>query len=130
MALTIEQIRETEDDAELVELLCEELQSGLPDELREDRDRFFAALPALPKGLRAMAGMHFFEVSMTLDDLPWHFANQNDPRDLRETLDGLRELELTLVADLFEQSWKLMEPHFDALRSDQVNGENFYDWLE
>jgi hypothetical protein len=130
MALTVEQIGNTEDDDELVELLCDELQLWLPDELRDDRDRFHAALPALPQGLRAMAGMHFFDVSMTLDDLPWHFANQNDPRDLQETLDGLRELELSKVADLFEKAWRLMEPHFEKLRSDDINGENFYDWLE
>jgi hypothetical protein len=36
---------------------------------------------------------------MTLDSLAWHFGNQNDEGDLRETLNGLRELELNKVAD-------------------------------
>ena len=40
-----------------------------------------------------MAGMHFFDVSMTLDDLAWHFGNQHAEDALRETWNGLIELE-------------------------------------
>jgi hypothetical protein len=130
MALTIETIRATEDSEALVDLLSNELQRLLPDEIREDRNRFHQTLDSLPRGLRAMAGMHFFDVSMTMDDLAWHFGNQNDVRDLKETLDGLRELELPEIAEFFEQAWKIMEPHFDALRGPDVTSDNFYDWLE
>jgi hypothetical protein len=130
MALTIDAIEATESNEELLELLTDELQRVLPAEVQEDRERFHAALGTLPRGLRAMAGMHFFSVSMEIDDLAWHFGNQNEERDLTETLNGLRELELTEIASLFEKAWKLLEPHFEALRSERVNGENFYDWLE
>jgi hypothetical protein len=129
MALTIQAIQEAESNEELLELLTDELQRLLPEELRDNQQLFRKKFEALPRGLRAMAGMHFFSVSMTLDDLAWHFANQNDALDLRETLNGLRELELTEVAKFFEEAWTLMEPHLDTLRSDAVNGNNFYDWL-
>jgi hypothetical protein len=130
MALTVEQIRNTVDDEELVDLLSAELQRLLPDEIQEDRDLYHLTLEFLQRGLRAMAGMHFFDVSMTMDDLAWHFGNQNDLRDLKETLDGLRELELHEIADFFDRAWKIMEPHFDALRGPDVTSGNFYEWLE
>lgn len=130
MAITVEAIRATEGDEELVDLLSAELQILLPDEIQEDRDRYHLTLETLPRGLRAMAGMHFFDVSMTMDDLAWHFGNQNDVRDLKETLDGLREIDLPEIADYFERAWKIMEPHFDALRGPDVTSDNFYDWLE
>jgi len=129
MALTAELIQATEDDEALFELLSGELQRLLPDEIREDEGRYHEALAGLPQGLRAMAGMHFFDVSMTMDDLAWHFGNQNDERDLSETLNGLRELELTEISVYFEQAWKIMEPQFEALRGPGVTSENFYDWL-
>ena len=74
-----------------------------------------------------MAGMHFFDVSMSLDDLAWHFGNQNDERDLRETLNGLRELELLEIADLFDQMWEFMKPHMAALKSVDFGGKDFSD---
>lgn len=129
MALTVETIRAAKDDQALFDLLSGELQRLLPEELQEDRDHYHATLDHLPRGLRAMAGIHFFDISMTLDDLAWHFGNQNDERDLRETLNGLRELELPEVAERFERAWKMMEPHFEALRGEEIGPENFYDWL-
>jgi hypothetical protein len=130
MALTIETIRATEDDEALVDLLLVELQRLLPESMQEDRDRFHGMLASLPRGLRAMAGMHFFDVSMSLDNLAWHFGNQNDERDLQETLDGLRELELTEIADMFEKMWQFMKPHMKALQSGDFGGKDFPDWLK
>lgn len=130
MALTVEQIDAAESDQAMVDLLSAELQRLLPEEVQEDRDRYHQKIATLPPGLRAMAGMHFFDVSMTMDDLAWHFGNQNDERDLQETLNGLRELELNEVADRFEKAWKILEPHFNAFRDGTVKAENFYDWSE
>jgi hypothetical protein len=130
MALTIEQILPAQSDKALFDLLSGELKRLLPEEKQEDREWYSKALEKLPRGLRAMAGMHFFDVSMALDDLAWHFGNQNDERDLKETLNGLRELELFEIADLFERAWRIMGPHFDALRGPDVTNENFYEWLE
>jgi hypothetical protein len=98
MALTVEAIETAENNDALFDLLSAELQRLLPKEVRDDLDLYHEKLASMPRGLRAMAGMHFFDVSMSMDDLAWHFGNQNDERDLQETLNGLRELELTEIA--------------------------------
>lgn len=76
-----------------------------------------------------MAGIHFFDVCMTLDSLDWHFGSQNDERDLNETPNGLRELELPEIADIFEQLWEFMKPHMAELRSGDFGGKDPADWL-
>ncbi|MGA3135153.1 MAG: hypothetical protein ABSC88_04075 [Terracidiphilus sp.] len=129
MTLSIETIRATENDAELFDLLATELDRLLPDEVKEDPDRYYQALDSLPRGLRAMAGIYFFNVSMTLDSLSLYFGSHHEERDLRETLNGLRELELTEIADLFEQACKFMEPHMAQLQSGDYGGKEFTDWL-
>ena len=130
MALTIEQIKTTRDDEALFDLLSEELKRLLPPEKQEDRDWYYGVLDTLPRGLRAMNGMYFFDVSMAIDSLAWNFGNQNDERDLRETLNGLRELELPEIAEMFEQMWEFMKPHMIALQSGDLGGKDFTDWLE
>jgi hypothetical protein len=130
MALAIDQIRATDDNEKLFDLLSTELKRLLPPEKQEDREWYYKTLETLPRGLRAMNGMWFFDVSMSCDSLAWHFGNQNDERDLRETLDGLRELEMPEVADMFEQMWEFMKPHMAALRSGDLGGKDFTDWLE
>ena len=91
MSLTIEKIRTTENSEALFDLLSAELQRLLPPKKQDDREWYYETIESLPRGLRAMAGMYFFDKSITLDSLAWHFGNQNDERDLRETLNGLRE---------------------------------------
>ena len=130
MALTQEEIRSTDDNEALFELLSAELQRELPEEAQEDRDLYHERLASLPRGLRAMAGIHFFDVSMSLDDLAWHFGNQNDERDLRETSSGLRELELPEIADCFDKMWAFMKPYMPNLQSGDYSGKDFPDWLE
>jgi hypothetical protein len=130
MALTVEWIRAAEDNAALFGLLSGELQRLLPPEIVQDRDLYHQTLATLPRGLRAMAGMHFFDVSMALDSLAWHFGNQNDERDLRETSNGLRELELLEIAEMFDQMWEFMKPHMHALQTGDFGGKDFQEWLE
>jgi hypothetical protein len=129
MTLTIETIRATESDDALFDLLATELDRLLPDEVKEDPDRYYPALDSLPQGLRAMAGIYFFNVSVTLDSLAVHFGTHHDERDLRETLNGLRELELAEIAGFFEQAWKFMEPHMAELQSGDYGGKDFSEWL-
>ena len=129
MALTVEQITAAEDDKALFDLLAAELQRLLPEEVRDDPDRYYRTLSSMPRGLRAMAGIYFFDVSITMDSLAWHFGNQHDVRDVGETLSGLRELELTEIAGYFEQTWKFLEPHRAALESGDFGGKEFGDWL-
>ena len=133
MALTIEAIHNTADDKALFDLLSEELNRLIPPGIQKDPERYHELLPALPRGLRAMAGIHFFDVSMTLDDIAWHFGNQNNDRALQETLNGLRELELLEIADMFERMWDFFIPYMSILRSEDPNvlrGKDPHDWLE
>jgi hypothetical protein len=129
MSLTIQEIQTAESDEALFNLLSAELQRSLSEPLQEDRELYHQTLTTLPQGLRAMAGMHFFDVSMSLDSLAWHFGNQNDDRDLQETLSGLRELELPEIADMFEQMWNFMKPHMSTLQTGDFGGKEFSDWL-
>ena len=75
MSLTEARIRECASDDELFELLSFELQSRLPDGEGENLDTFVERLRLLPVGLQAMAAIYQLDVSITLDDLGWHFAN-------------------------------------------------------
>jgi hypothetical protein len=131
MALTVEEIQTAQSDEALFKLLSAELQRLLPEELQQDRAAFHRKVQSLSRGLRAMAGIHFFDVSMGLDSLAWHFGNQNDEQDLQETLDGLRELELPEIADMFQAiaMWSFMKPHMAALQTGNFNGKDFPDWL-
>jgi hypothetical protein len=128
MALTIETIRSTEDDETLVDLLSDEARRLLPDELFKDPDRYYQSLESVPRGLRAMAGIYPFAVSMDMDNLAWHFSNHNDRRHIQETLNGLRELELPQIADLFEGAWRIMKPHLDELRPGHYREISFTKW--
>ena len=90
MSITIDTIRAAENEEALIGLLATELQLLLPIEIQKDREQFHQILATLPRGLRAMAGTHEFDVSMTQEALAMHIACQHDERDLRETVNGLR----------------------------------------
>jgi hypothetical protein len=130
MALTIETIRSTEEDEELVDLLSNEARRFLPDELFNDTDRYYQSLDSVPRGLRAMAGIYPLGISIDMDDLAWHFSNHNDERHIRETLNGLRELELPQIADLFEKAWRIMEPHLAELKPGRYRDMTFTRWAK
>lgn len=77
-----------------------------------------------------MAGIHLFDMSMAFDSLAWHFGNHNNERDLQETVDGLRELELPEIADMFEEMWNFMKPHMVALQAGKIRDKDFHVWLK
>jgi hypothetical protein len=88
MILSLASIEASKDDDELFERLSDALKEIFPPELQENRDGFLVELQRAPRGLRAMAGIFDLDVSMTLDDLAWHFGNHNDERFLQETVVG------------------------------------------
>lgn len=58
-----------------------------------DDGSYAASISRLPIGLRAMAATHHLDISLTLDDLGWHFLNFGEPFrkivakcDMREVL--------------------------------------------
>ena len=128
MALTIEQIRLTESDELLVDMLSDEARHLLPDEGWIDKDRYYPALDSIPRGLRAMAGTYPFSMRMDMDDLAWHFSNHHDERHLSETLNGLRELDLPHIADYFQQAWTIMRPYLSDLRPGKYKDTDFTKW--
>jgi hypothetical protein len=130
MSITIDTIRAAENEEALIGLLATELQLLLPIEIQKDREQFHQILATLPRGLRAMAGTHEFDVSMTQEDLAMHIACQHDERDLRETVNGLRELEIPEIADILEQAISIMQPHMAELHKQQVSVENLQKWLD
>jgi len=130
MSLTSAAIQSAASDDELFNLLSNELSWVFPPEIQDDPERFLAALPKAPRGLRAMATIHALDVSMSLDDLGWHFLNNNDERLIQETAMGLQELEAKEAADIFLSAWALVKPHMQDIERLQSSAEEPQDFLD
>lgn len=76
----------------------------------------------MPPGLRAMAATHWLDLSITLDDIGWHFLNFGEPELVQATSSGLRELGLVEVAEMFDEAYSIMQPHLGS-----VDGNTYYD---
>ncbi len=77
---------------------------------------FAREIRRLPPGLRAMAATHHLDISLTLDDIGWHFLNFGHPSHVDETERGLRELGMPEVAAMFHEAYQLVEPHLHEIR--------------
>jgi hypothetical protein len=132
MALTVAQIQAAKSDNELVRLLMAELNLLFPRELRKDPIVYLSKLQTAPQGLRAMAATFNLDVSMSLDDLAWHFVNHHDFNLYEETLRGLQELEAAEAAEIFAEAYSIMEPFWNELEAvaSANNSENVHDWLD
>jgi hypothetical protein len=128
MSLTEARIRESTRDEDLFDLLSAELQSRLPNGEGADLDAFMVRLNLLPLGLQAMAATYQLDVSITLDDFGWHFANWHHRSYCDKTLWALRELEAYEQADLFEQAYAFTQQHWEII-GDLVK-EDFDDFVE
>lgn len=134
MALTIAQLRGAQSDGEVFQLLKAELNALFPPDSRRDNAVFLSRLQTAPRGLRAMAATFELDVSMTLDDLAWHFVNHHDLDLCEETSGGLRELEAVEAAELFDAAFAVMKPRWDELeavsRGNDDGSINAHDWLD
>jgi len=130
MTLNVQDIVDAKDDEELFGRLSAALAEAFPPELQRSRTRFHAALQAAPRGLRAMASIYDLDVSMTLDDLAWHFLNHNDERFLQETLSGLGELEAFEAEELFSSAWAIVKPYLPEIRKKDWNVEEPHAYLD
>lgn len=90
-----------------------------------DDGSYAASIRMLPDGLRAMAATHHLDISLTLDDIGWHFLNFGELRFVHETQVGLRELGLTEMAEWFAEAFAIVDP----LRAEIASGEEYYDCL-
>jgi hypothetical protein len=87
---------------------------------------YAAAIASLPTGLRAMAATHHLDVSLTMDDIGWHFLNFGEPGLVRETEAGLRELGLSDIANYFVEAHAIVAP----LKPDIKEADEYYECLE
>jgi len=62
-----------------------------------------------------MAAIYELDVSMALDDLAWHFVNHHDLDLCEETSNGLRELEATEAAEIFDAAFAIVRRHWEEL---------------
>ena len=74
-----------------------------------------------------MAATHYLDVSLTLDDIAWHFLNFGEPRHVDETEAGLRQLGLEELADLFHKTYELVRPYIPEMCG---SGERLYERFE
>ena len=105
----------TEDD-ELVSRVFDLLKGRLHANPYGWDGAFAQGLCSLPAGLRAMAATHHLDVSLTMDDIGWHFLNFGHPTQVEETERGLREIGLIEVAAMFQEAYKLVQPHLSEIR--------------
>jgi len=130
MTLSLSDIQNAKNDEDLFQRLSTALSEAFPPELQDDRDRFYAALLSASRGLRAIAGIYDLDVSMSLDDLAWHFGNHNDERFLQETVTSLRELESNEAAALFSTAWDIVKPYMPEIRAKDWEAGEFHDYLD
>lgn len=117
--LTLESISSSSDD-ELFKLLSQELQSRIP--ASRNSPEFLPQIRSLPAGLRAMAATYELDVSLSMDDLGWHFGNWHDEELAEETARGLEVLGAHELAKLFREAFRLALKYWDELGSE--------DWAE
>jgi hypothetical protein len=114
-------------DEELLEQIFSVLKqsvSELADPYSEDGS-YATAINLLPLGLRAMAATHHLDVSLTMDDIGWHFLNFGEPGLVHLTETGLRELDLDDLADWFAEAYAIVNP----LRPQIKAGDDYYECL-
>jgi hypothetical protein len=139
ISLQLEELKSASSDESLFKLLSSELQRLLPPEIQENEEFLLRTFAKLPRGLRAMAATHRLDVSMALDDLGWHFYNFGSPALCEETQKGLRELEATETAEIFDQAWALTKPNWEVIQrfktqaspqETQTSLQDFGDWYK
>ena len=81
-------------------------------------DGFVRELLSLPIGLRSMASTYELDVSITLDDLGWHFGNWPNKELAKMTIDGLVELGLQRHAELFNMAYVEVQKDWDKYSVD------------
>jgi hypothetical protein len=91
-----------------------------------DDGSYAAAIASLPKGLRAMAATHHLDISLTMDDIGWHFLNFGEPGLVRETEAGLRELGLGDIANYFAEAHAIVSPFKPEIKE----ADDYYTCIE
>ncbi|MGL4513232.1 MAG: DMP19 family protein [Lacipirellulaceae bacterium] len=119
--VTPEVVAATSSDDDLFQLLGRELERRLPNG-RQATDEFVQELRSLPLRLRSMAATFELDVSLTMDDLGWHFGNWHHEGLAEETALGLEELGATRLAEIFREAFRQALVFWAPLGCD--------DWME
>ena len=115
-------------DKELLKEIFVELTKSVgsaADPYSEDGS-YAAAIGSLPMGLRAMAATPHLDISLTMDDIGWHFLNFGEPGLVRETEVALRELGLREIAEYFAEAQAIVNP----LKPEIKSADDYYQCLE
>lgn len=115
MALHAEQIEACPDNNALFKLLAAELSERLGASEGDDLDLFVTRISQIPVGLRAMAVVYQLDVSLTLDDLGWHFANWHHRGYCEATRWALGELGAHDHAEIFAEAYRQVQPFWDEI---------------
>lgn len=70
-----------------------------------------------------MAATYELDVSLTLDDLGWHFGNWHSTELSEETARGLEELGATELATVFRAGYRIAQTYWAEL-----GAEDWMDW--
>jgi hypothetical protein len=116
--ISITQIENTTSDVEVFDLLSEELRRLSRQHSWSTYQEYYIFIKSLPTGLRSMAAVYDLDVSMTLDDLGWHFMNWHSLELVRETLSGLQELGAVREAEIFNQAIEIAGRHWTFIGSE------------
>jgi hypothetical protein len=100
-------------DDELFSLLGKELEGRIS--AQRGSPEFIAEIQKLPVGLRAMAATYELDVSLTLDDLGWHFGNWHSRELAEETACGLEELGAVDLARIFREAFRIAQQYWMEL---------------
>jgi hypothetical protein len=100
---------------ELFRLLGKELEQRV--RAKRGSPAFVAQIRSLPSGLRAMAATYELDVSLTMDDLGWHFGNWHSAELAEETARGLEELGAIELAGIFLEAFRLAVRYWNELGS-------------
>jgi hypothetical protein len=113
--LSVDQIKACPDDSALFDLLSAEMIARLGADEGDDLDLFLMQTSQMPVGLRAMAAVYQLDVSLTLDDLGWHFANWHHHGYCEDTLWALGELGAHEYAAIFAEAYEKVQPFWDQI---------------
>jgi hypothetical protein len=108
-------------DDEVLDFLVEVLKTRMT--LGPGQPGFLQAARELPAGLRAMVTTHHLDVSLTRDNLGWHFGNWHDEELALETAQGLDVLGADELASLFREAFAHAQEHWQRLGDD-----NWSEW--
>ncbi|MGD8594871.1 MAG: hypothetical protein PVF82_18740 [Gammaproteobacteria bacterium] len=97
----------------------------------KDSDSYVQKITSLPKCFWALGAIYDLDVSITLDDLGWHFSNHYNWNLALETLKALKTINAPEEAEIFEETLKIVRKYWlDLGKVLNKNDREFPEWYE